>query len=92
MDSDDELIIRVGTFFYVIGGGVFILFVVSDLAKQADFDYFFIAVLLFGIGWYFRRGKPPPPSAGRFAYFKKWREDARAKRAAKGKKPEEKKK
>ena len=39
MDSEDPLIFRVGIFFYVIGGGAFLLFVASDLAKQADFDY-----------------------------------------------------
>lgn len=87
MDSDDDLIIRVGTFFYVLGGGAFILFVVSDLAKQADFDYFFVAVVLLGIGWVFRRRKQPPPSAGRFAYIKKMREDAKNKRDAKTRKP-----
>jgi hypothetical protein len=86
MDNDDDLIIRVGTFFYVLGGGAFILFVVSDLARQADFDYFFIAVVLLSIGWVFRRRKPPPPSAGRFAYLRKMREDAKSRRADKSKK------
>lgn len=85
-DDDNDLIIRVGTFFYVLGGGAFILFVISDLVKQADFDYFFIAALLLAIGWVFRRRKPPPPSAGRFAYLKKMRDDARARRAEKTKK------
>jgi hypothetical protein len=86
MDSDDNLIIRMGTFFYVLGGGAFILFVVSDLARQADFDYFFVAVVLLSIGWVFRRRKPPPPSAGRFEYLKKMREDAKSRRAEKSKK------
>lgn len=92
MDSDDDLIIRVGTFFYVLGGAAFILFVVSDLARQADFDYFFIAVVLLAIGWVFRRRRPAPPSSGRFAYLKKMRENARNRRSAKSRKPEEKKK
>lgn len=83
MDNDDPLIVRVGTFFFVMGGGILILFIASDLAKQADFDYFFMAVLLIFIGWVFRRKKAPPPSAGRFAYIKNFRENAKKKREEK---------
>ena len=83
MDSDDPLIVRVGMFFYVIGGAAFILFVASDFAQKADFDYLFMAVLMAGIGWLFRRGKKPPPSAGRFAWLSKQREEAQKKRKAK---------
>jgi hypothetical protein len=81
MDSDDPLIYRVGMFFYVLGGGAFVLFVTSDLAKQADFDFLFMALLMIGIGWMFRRGKAPPPSAGRFAWWNKTREEAKKKKA-----------
>jgi hypothetical protein len=83
MDSEEPLIYRVGMFFYVIGGGAFILFVTSDLAKRADFDYLFISLLMVGIGWMFRRGKPHPPSAGRFAWWKKTREEAKKKKQGK---------
>jgi hypothetical protein len=83
MDSDDPLIFRVGMFFYVLGGGAFILFVTSDLAEQADFDFLFIALLMMGIGWMFRRGKAPPPSAGRFSWVNKQREERRKKNQAK---------
>jgi hypothetical protein len=83
MDSEDPLVYRVGIFFYVIGGGAFILFVTSDIAKQADFDFLFMALLMIGIGWMFRRGKAPPPSAGRFAWLKKQREEAKKKKQSK---------
>jgi hypothetical protein len=83
MESDEPLIYRVGTFFYVIGGGSFVLFVVSDFAKQADFDYLFMSLVMIGIGWMFRRGKPGPPSAGRFAWWRKTREEAKKKRQSK---------
>ena len=83
MDNDDPVIVRVGTFFFVMGGGVFVLFVVSDLAERADFDYLFLSVLLMGIGWIFRRGKAPPPSAGRFAWWRNRREEAKKKKQAK---------
>lgn len=75
--DDEPLIYRVGMFFYVIGGGSFVLFVTSDIAKRVDFDYLFLSVLMISIGWYMRRGKAPPPSAGRFAGFKKWRENVK---------------
>ena len=80
MDNDDPIIVRVGTFFYVIGGGAFLLFVASDLAKQADFDFLFVSLLMIGIGWMFRRGKAPPPSAGRFSWLNKQREERRKKK------------
>ncbi|WKZ34483.1 MAG: hypothetical protein QY332_12755 [Anaerolineales bacterium] len=70
MDNPDPILARVGTFFMVMGGGAFILFVTSDLADQVDFDYLFIAMLLIGIGWVFRRRKAPPPPAGRFSGIK----------------------
>jgi hypothetical protein len=92
MDSDEPMIFRVGMFFYVIGGGIFLLFVVSDIAKQADFDYLFLSVLFMGIGYYFRRGMAPPPSAGRFSGFKKWREKWKNRKQPKQPKQDEKKK
>lgn len=70
MDNDDPIEVRMGTFFVVMGGGVFLLFVISDVSDQVDFDYFFIALILFAIGYYLRRTKTPPPPSGRFAWFK----------------------
>jgi hypothetical protein len=85
MDEDDPLIVRVGTFFLVVGGGAFLLFIMSDIADKVDFDFLFIAMVSIGIGWYFRRTKAPPPPAGRFEYLKKLRENANNKKAGKGK-------
>ena len=92
MDNDDPIIVRVGMFFYVIGGGIFLLFVASDLAKKADFDYLFTSILMIGIGWMFRRGKAPPPSAGRFAWWRQTREEANKKKAEKAKAKQDSKK
>jgi hypothetical protein len=92
MDNDDPLIHRVGMFFYVIGVGIFLLFVASDLAKQADFDYLFISLFMIFIGWMFRRKKAPPPSAGRFAWWRKTREEANKKKAEKAKAKQDSKK
>ena len=69
MDNDDPIEVRMGTFFVVIGAGVFLLFVLSDVADQVDFDYFFIGMILMAIGYYFRRKKAPPPASGRFTGF-----------------------
>jgi len=85
MDSNDDLIIRMGTFFMVMGGGVFLLFVTSDIADKANFDYFFISLILTALGWFFRRKKPAPPPAGRFEAFKKWRETSKSKKSGKTK-------
>ncbi len=67
MENNDPIIVRVGTFFVVMGGGALILFVISDLAEKVNFDYLFLAALLIGIGWMLRRKRTPPPPANRFS-------------------------
>jgi hypothetical protein len=67
----NEFLIRIGTFFILIGVGIFILFVASDYANQTNFDYLFWAVLSITIGILFRRRKPPSPPSGRFSYFRR---------------------
>jgi hypothetical protein len=64
------LIARLGTFFILVGIGVFIVFISSDLAQQPDFDYLFIAILLIGVGWLFQRKRSSPPSSGRFSMLR----------------------
>ncbi len=83
MENEDPFIVRVGTFLMIMGGGAFILFVISDIADQVDFDYLFVAMLLIFIGWNFRRKKAPPLPAGRFAAIRNLRENAKHKRAEK---------
>ncbi|NWF63279.1 MAG: hypothetical protein HXY38_03140 [Chloroflexi bacterium] len=70
MENEDPFEVRVGTFFVVMGAGAFVLFVISDFSNQVDFDFFFVALVLMGIGFYIRRKKAPPPPSGRFAWFK----------------------
>lgn len=70
----EEFIIRVGTFFIVVGVGIFILFVASDYANMTNFDYLFWAVLSITVGILLRRRKPPPPPSGRFSLLHKMRE------------------
>lgn len=74
---EDPLIARLGTFLIVVGIGIFIIFITSDLAQRPDFDYLFIAILFIGVGWLFQRRRPPPPSSGRFSMFRRMREGRR---------------
>ena len=69
-----EFIIRIGTFFLLIGSGIFILFVASDYAGKTNFDYLFWAVLSVTVGIMLRRRKAPPPPSGRFSYVRRLRE------------------
>ncbi|MBK6646733.1 MAG: hypothetical protein IPG44_13485 [Anaerolineales bacterium] len=70
MENDDPIEVRMGTFFVVMGMGIFLLFVVSDVADKVQFDYFFLAMILLGIGYYFRRKKARPQAANRFSWLK----------------------
>lgn len=84
MDSEDPIEVRMGTFFLVMGAGLFLLFVMSDVADKVDFDYFFLGMVLMGIGYYLRRGKAQPPSSGRFTGFKNFWQRLRAGRSGGG--------
>lgn len=68
--EDDPFIVRVGTFFLVIGAGVLVIFIASDFANEVDFDYLFVAMLLIGVGWMMRSKKAPPPPADRFTWIR----------------------
>ena len=84
----NEFVVRIGTFFILIGTFLLIMFLASDFAKQPNFDYFFLALTAIVTGWMMQRKKAPPPPSGRFSYFKKMRE----KGEGKNKKPAEKEK
>ncbi len=70
----NEFLIRIGTFFMLIGIGIFILFIASEFAGKTNFDYLCAAVLCVTVGIMFRRRKPPGPPSGRFSYIRKLRE------------------
>ncbi len=71
-----ELITRMGTFFLVIGIGLFILFIASDLSQMTDFDYLFWAILAISLGLLLRGRRAPPPPSGRFRLLHKNRQDS----------------
>jgi glycerol uptake facilitator-like aquaporin len=72
-----ELVPRVGTFFIILGIFSLIFFLASDFAKQPDFVWLFIGMVLVGIGFIFRRHTASPPPAGRFGTIRKMRENAK---------------
>jgi hypothetical protein len=77
MKQDDRaaLISRIGTFFFLLGVLGIILFVATDIAKQTDFRYFFLAILLLVAGLVFKRsGKIPTPPNNRFEGLRKLRQ------------------
>ncbi len=69
-----DLVVRIGTFFIVLGVGLIVFFVISDFAGMTDFDYFFLGMLFVGLGVLFRRRAAPPPPSGRFSVLRKLRE------------------
>jgi len=76
----NEFVIRIGTFFLLIGVGIFILFIASEYAGQTNFDYLFWSVLLATVGIMLRRRRPRRPPSDRFSYVRKLRESKHPKR------------
>lgn len=56
---------RIGTFFLLLGLAILILFIASDVGDTTHFQYFFLAVLLFGIGFFLKRAGSEPRGPGR---------------------------
>jgi len=69
----EEFILRVGTYFIVIGVGIFILFIASEYAAQTNFDYLFWSLILMMSGMLLRRRKPSPPPSERFSILRRLR-------------------
>ena len=81
-----DFIARVGTFFYLVAVTLLVLFIASDAAgTNADYDYFFVALILFIVGFLFRKRAAPPPAADRFRIIRKWREDQKQKQEERSK-------
>lgn len=84
--TESDLVPRVGTFMLLLGIFSLIFFVASDFARQPDFDWLFVGMVLMGFGFVLRRRAPPLPPTGRFGMFRKMREDAKKRKEDKEKK------
>jgi len=68
-----EFLTRVGTFFILLGVGILVLFIASDSAGAANFDYLFWAMLAIIIGFFLHRNREPSPPADRFGVLRRFR-------------------
>lgn len=69
-----DIIHRIGTFFLMVGVGLFILFLLSESSGMTTFEYFCGSTLLLTIGFVFRaQYKKSEPPSGRFGIFKRFR-------------------
>ncbi len=70
----NELIYRVGTFFLMVGIGLFVLFILSEASQQTTFSYFCWSTVLLTIGFAFRaKYKRSLPPSGRFSLLRRLR-------------------
>jgi len=68
-----EFVHRVGTFFLLVGIGLLVFFMLSEAAKQTEFNYFCGSMVLLVLGFLFRaQYKKPVASSGRFSGVKKF--------------------
>jgi len=67
-----EIIHRIGTFFLLVGIGLFMFFLLSDAGGNPTFRYFCWGLLLLMVGFGFRaRYKRSIQPSGRFSIFKR---------------------
>ena len=67
-----EIIYRLGTFFLLVGIGLFVFFLLSDSAGNPIFNYFCWSMILVIVGFGFRaRYKRAIQPSGRFSIFKR---------------------
>ena len=91
-----DFIARVGTFFFMMGIGLIILFVASDAStayttKPTNYTLLCAAVTLFMVGFLFRRTATPPEAADRFRSIRRIQERREAAKKDKSKDQQEKK-
>lgn len=92
-----DFIARVGTFFYLMAIGMMVLFFASDASSahsadiKTNYNLFFISLILFVVGFLFRKRAAPPPAADRFRIIRRYRENQKAKAEEKAKAQQQKK-
>jgi hypothetical protein len=67
-----EIIHRIGTFFLLVGIGLFVIFMLSESSNQPQFNYFCGSMTLVTLGFLFRaQYKKTTVPSGRFSIIKK---------------------
>ena len=67
-----EIVHRIGTFFLLVGIGLFIIFMASDAAQNVSFGYLCWSLILVIVGFVFRgQFKRSAPPSGRFSLVKR---------------------
>jgi hypothetical protein len=73
---------RIGTFFIMVGCGLFILFTCSILARETNILFLLVAAVALFLGFAFRR-KAPHQESTRFSGIRKIRQSSRQRREEK---------
>ncbi len=73
----NEFLIRMGSFFTIIGIGLMVLFAITYFGNAPDFKYFFLGLISIFVGWRLSRRKAPPAPSGRFATIRRMREGSK---------------
>ena len=67
-----EIVHRIGTFFLLLGIGLFVLFMASEAAKNVTFEYFCWSLILIILGFVFRgQFKRKVAPSGRFSIVRR---------------------
>ena len=82
---------KIGRFFFFIGLILLVIFFAMDQAKNPSYGYFCVGIIVVILGGLLMmRGRQPPPAESmRFRTVRRWREQQRAKKAERNKKPDE---
>lgn len=76
----EQFISRIGTFLILIGIGIFVLFIASESAGTANFDYLFWALLAMFAGFFLRRRRESPAPTERFETMRRLRSSKKDRR------------
>ena len=80
------MIHRIGTFFILVGLGLFILFLGAALSHDAYAGFLLFSLVTLFLGFLFRRKAPRPAPSGRFGVVHRTRENSRKRKEEQEKK------
>jgi hypothetical protein len=79
---------KIGRFFFFIGLILLVVFFAMDQAKHPSYGYFCVGIIVVILGGVLMmRGHQPPAESMRFRTLRRWREQQKARREERKKKP-----